>query len=467
MPVTPELLERLRRIVGTRGCVDGADIGDGQLVDWRGAVRGRSPLLLRPDSVAQVAAILAACNETGVGVVPQGGNTGMCAAAVPDAGGEQVILSLSRLNRVRELDIDGATLVAEAGCVLAELQALAADAGLLLPLSLGAEGSCQIGGNLSTNAGGVNVLRYGTARRLALGLEVVLADGSVLDGLRRLPKDTAGYDLKQLFIGSEGTLGVITAAALQLVPAARARCAAFIALDAPARAPVLLRRCQTAMPDRVQAFELLPAIALDAVAKHVPALRQPFATPPPWSVLAEFAVGIDDPVLQETLAAATDEGIAGDVVVARNDREADGFWQLRHAIPDAEKPLGAALKHDVAVPVARIADFIAAGERRVAEVAPDAVIFAFGHVGDGNLHYNVLLPGERDTDLARTVTGAVYDLVTDFGGTISAEHGIGVLKRDWLQRIRSADELRLMRTLKKALDPNGILNPGKVLPDPS
>ncbi len=458
------LTETLKQIVGPgRWTTDEHEL-EPHVTEWRGDVRGRARIMVQPSSTAEVADILGACNEARVAVVPQGGNTGTCAGAVPDASGQQVILNLSRLNRIRSLDRDDFSLIADAGCVLADLQRAAEDAGLLLPLSHGGEGSSQIGGNLSTNAGGINVLRYGTARNLVLGVEVVLANGTVWDGLRTLRKDTSGYDMKQVFIGSEGTLGVITAAALRLYPSPGPLTTALVALASAQDAVTLLGLCRNSLGDRIQAFELISAAAFELVTRHLPGSRVPFDKDYPWFVLMDVATAAAHDVENALESAGT---LLQDGTIAKNETESAALWRMRHAISESEKRQGAGAKHDISVPVGRIGAFLAAAAKRLAAQMPHAQPVVFGHVGDGNLHYNVMLPpGTRKEQRAaekHRISKLVYDLVVEQRGSISAEHGIGLVKRPWLLDYKDPAELALMQTLKTALDPNGILNPGKVI----
>jgi len=461
------VFEKLKRVVGDGGWTsDPADL-EPHLTEWRGTWRGATPLMLRPSTTQQVADIVSLCAAHAIPVVPQGGNTGLCGGAIPDRGGQQVLLSLSRLNRVRSISPDNFSMVAEAGCVLADLKRRAHEAGRLFPLSLAAEGSCQIGGNLSTNAGGTNVLRYGTARDQVLGLEVVLADGTVLNGLRTLRKDTAGYDLKQLFIGAEGTLGIITAAALRLYPPLRHTGTAWLAVPTPRAAVRLLGELRVRLADQLLAFELIAQRALQLVLRHVDGTRSPLHGESPWYVLLEASLGGASDDFEEVLMAMLECGLASDAVIAKSSAERDALWHVRHAISEAQKREGASLKHDVSVPVDRIGDFIEAAEAAVLAQVPAARVVAFGHVGDGNVHFNVSQPRDADAEgfLAQraTVARIVYDVVARFDGSFSAEHGVGVLKREALVRYRSAAEVRTMRALKQWLDPANILNPGKVL----
>jgi FAD/FMN-containing dehydrogenase len=461
------VFKQLEAIVGPQGWTTDPDALEPHLTEWRNVVRGRTPVMLSPNSTEQVAKIVGVCAANGIALVPQGGNTGMCAAAVPDESGTQVILSLSRLNTIRAIDANDYSMVAEAGCILANVQDAAASVNRLFALSLGAEGSCQIGGNLSTNAGGINVIRYGTARAQVLGLEVVLPDGRIWNGLRSLRKDTAGYDLKQLFIGSEGTLGIITAASLRLFPMAGESTVALLGLNRASDATSLLGVLREQMADRIQAFELIADRPMRWVEKHIPGNRQPFDDSYPWYVLIETTIGGQTEVLQDSLEQALDAGLIADAVIAKSDSEAESLWRLRHSISEAEKHEGACLKHDIAVPIGSIAAFLQQGDALLAKLCPDARLVAFGHVGDGNLHYNVAQPEGADPApflaASETISAAIYDLVMAMGGSISAEHGIGTLKRPWFHKYCDPVELELMQTLKKTLDPGNILNPGKVI----
>jgi len=460
------LIDQLKSIAGPGGWTTDAAELEPHLTEWRGTWRGRTPIMVSPDSTENVAEIVKACRSAGGAIVPQGGNTGLCGGAIPDPGGEQILLSLSRMNRIRSVSPADHSLIAEAGCTLASVQEAAAAVDRFFPLSLAAEGSCQIGGNLSTNAGGINVLRYGTAREQALGLEVVLADGTVWNGLRALRKDTAGYDLKQLFIGSEGTLGIITAASLRLYPSVRNATTAFVGIAGPEDAVELLARLRAGLADQIQAFELIPSRALRYVLRHIPSCRAPLERESAWYVLLE-AHGASDELVEEALMACLESGLIADAVIAKNRGEAEAMWRLRHAISEAQKNEGASLKHDVSVPVGKVGEFIAAAEAAVTSAMPGVRVVAFGHVGDGNIHFNLSQP--KDASPAEFLAAremlatVVYDVVADFDGSISAEHGIGQAKRADLRRYRSETELTLMQTLKDALDPDNLLNPGKVI----
>lgn len=461
------LLEQLQRIVGPDGWTTDAAELEPHLTEWRGNYRGRTLVMVKPRTTDEVVAIVRACAAARTGIVPQGGNTGMCGGAVPDASGDQVLLSLGRMRSVRGVDAENFSMEVEAGCILATAQDAAESAGLHLPLSLGAEGTCQVGGNVATNAGGINVGRYGTARSLVLGLEVVLADGTVLDSLRALRKDTAGYDLKQLFIGSEGTLGIITAATLRLYPDPGELSTAMLGIESAGAAVGVLRRLKVALDNRIEAFELVSQRVFELVTTHIPDARLPFDAACPWYVLLEAATGGAPDRLDEALMAELSEGRLLDAVVAKNEKEAAELWRLRHSISEAERKDGKALKHDVSVPLSRMEEFLARGDKLLAELRPDARLVAFGHVGDGNLHYNVVLPRELDDEEwaaeGEKITRAIYDLVDALDGSFSAEHGVGQAKRAWLQEYRGGPELELMRRIKKTLDPANILNPGKVI----
>ena len=461
------LIDELKAIVGDRGWTTDANDLEPHLTERRGMVHGKTLVMVSPSSTREVAGIVRACADQRVAVVPQGGNTGLCGGAIPDASGEQVLLSLARMNNIRALDANDYSIVVEAGCILADIQQAAADSGRYFPLSLAAEGSCQIGGNLATNAGGLNVLRYGTARQQVLGLEVVLADGTVWDGLRTVRKDTAGYDLKQLFIGSEGTLGVITAAALRLWPKPGDTTTLLAALERPQQATELLSRLRDVVGDNVQAFELISDRCFRFVGRHLPGVQLPFDGGYPWFVLADIAAAFQSAALEDKLMGIIEAGIAADVVIAKSDAEAESLWEMRHAIPEAQKAEGASLKHDISVPTSRIADFMHEGGRLVESLTPGGRLVAFGHVGDGNLHFNVSQPPgedeERFRDAGSALTEALYELADGMGGSFSAEHGVGSTKRHWLERYRGGPEIELMRTLKAALDPHNTLNPGKVI----
>jgi D-lactate dehydrogenase (cytochrome) len=462
---------QLRELLGADGLLTAAADCAPFLTDHRRLYQGAALAVALPRSVAQVSQLLSLCHARRVGVVPHGGNTSYCGGATADESGRQLVLSLRRLNRIRSLEAANYSLVAEAGCVLAQVQRAADEADRCFPLSLGAEGSCQIGGNLSTNAGGVSVLRYGMMRDLVLGLEVVLADGRVLPGLSALRKDNTGYDVRSLFLGAEGTLGVITAASLRLFPKIRARATALAAVPEVRAAVELLARLREASSDRVSSFELIPRIGIELTTRHIAGVSEPLDRPYPWYVLCELgasrAADALDAVLEETLGSALTEGVVLDAAVARSERQRAALWKLRESIPEAQRLEGAGLKHDVSVPVGALAEFVTRASQWVSANVPDGLLVAYGHVGDGNLHFNVsAAPGaQRERFLAREepVRRAIHDLVSEFGGSFSAEHGIGRLKVGELERYTSPVELALMRAVKRAFDPHGIMNPGKVL----
>jgi FAD/FMN-containing dehydrogenase len=445
------------------------------LTDWRRRWTGRAIAVAQPDDAAGVAAILAWCHQHGVPVVTQGGNTGLSGGSVPDESGRALLLSTRRLNRIRAIDPANDSITAEAGCTLQQVQAAAAAASRLFPLSLAAEGSCTIGGNLATNAGGVHVLRYGTARALCLGLEVATASGEIWDGLRGLRKDNTGYDLRDLFIGSEGTLGVITAAVLRLYPAPASRAVAFVAVASPSAALQLLHEAQHRAGASLTACELMDALSLAFVLRHTQGARRPLDEPSPWYVLLEISsFGAGEPadlLLLSLLEHALSNEIATDAAVSASQAQFASLWALREGASDAQAAEGPTIKHDVALPVSALAGFVAAAAQAIAEQFPGLRPVVWGHVGDGNLHYNVSPPPGRcgQADKAwflgqeAALNVLVHDLVAQRGGSISAEHGLGVLRRDAAAGYKSPVEMRLMQTIKRALDPCGIMNPGKLL----
>jgi FAD/FMN-containing dehydrogenase len=470
LSIPANLRERLEAIVGPRGLVDEAERGPYES-DWREAYHGRAAAVVRPASTEEVARVVGVLAELRIPIVPQGGNTSLCGASVPDDTGTQVVVNLSRMNKVREVDTSNNTMTVEAGCVLETLQKVAEDHGRLFPLSLGAQGSCEIGGNLSTNAGGTGVLRYGNTRELVLGLEVVLPDGRVWEGLRGLRKDNTGYDLKHLFVGAEGTLGIITAAVLKLFPLPRSYATAFVAIDDPALAVALLSLLRSRCGERITGFELLARICLDLVIRHIPGSRDPLPQPHPWYLLVELSDSTDgkalEALLEDALGAAAEAGLVRDAAIAASEAQRADFWKLRENVSEAQKVDGVSIKHDVSVPVSRVPELI---ERATAELQrrfPDIRIVAFGHVGDGNIHYNCSKSASQDAKQffhqAPDVNHIVYEVVRSLGGSISAEHGLGVLKREEIKLYKSELELDLMRSIKRTLDPNGIMNPGKVL----
>ncbi|THD44656.1 MAG: FAD-binding oxidoreductase [Bradyrhizobium sp.] len=470
MTESSAFLASLAGVVGPANLLVDPELVAAYLIEPRALFHGRALAVARPGSTAEVAAVVAACARAGVALVPQGGNTGLVGGQVPDGSGRQLILSLRRLNRIREIDLDADAMIVEAGVTLAEAQAAAEGADRLFPLSLASEGSCTIGGNLSTNAGGVAVLAYGNARDLALGVEVVLADGRVANLLSKLRKDNTGYDLKDLFIGAEGTLGVITAASLKLFAAPRARSTAFVGLADPASALALFRLVRRRFGQTVTSFELMPRIGLEFVFDLVPASRDPLARPYPWYALIELSAadekGLDEP-LTELLGEAMERSTIGDGAVAATLEQRKAFWRLREDLPEAQKPQGGSIKHDVSVPLGAVPAFLREATAAVEGFMPGARVVAFGHLGDGNIHFNITQPIGADKqgflDQWYAMNAVVHAVVRRFSGSISAEHGIGVLKRELLKQVKDPVALDLMRKLKAALDPSGLFNPGKVL----
>ncbi|MBA3599398.1 MAG: FAD-binding oxidoreductase [Methylibium sp.] len=464
------LLDTLRAAVGPTHVLAEGDLAAWEL-DWRKRYRGRALAVVRPGSTAEVAAVVRTCAAHGASLVPQGGNTGLVGGGVPDASGSQILLSLTRLNRVRSIDAANLAMTVEAGCVLQAVQEAAAAQGLLLPLSLAAEGSCTIGGNLATNAGGTQVLRYGNARDLCLGLEVVTAAGEVWEGLSGLRKDNTGYDLRDLFIGSEGTLGVITAATLRLYPQPAARSTALAACASLDDCVALLQLAQARLGAGLTGFEVMNAFSLSLVAKHFPALRQPLS-PGPWTVLLEQSDTENEAharsLFEGLLEAALEAGTITDAAVAESLQQSHELWHLRESIPLAQAEEGLNIKHDIALPVSAIPSFVASTDAALMRAFPGVRLVDFGHLGDGNLHYNVQAPeghcaagflSEREA----AVNALVYDAVQAHGGSFSAEHGIGALKREELARRKSPVALGLMRAIKQALDPEGVMNPHRLL----
>ena len=441
------------------------------LSDFRRLFHGATPLVLLPATVGEVADILRICDRAEAAVVPHGGNTSYCGGATPDEAGGQIVVSLRRLNRIRQIDAANYSMIIEAGCTLAQAQAAAADADRLFPLSLGSEGTAQIGGNLSTNAGGTAVLRYGMMRDLVLGLEVVLADGRILRGLKSLRKDNTGYDVKSLFVGAEGTLGVITAASLKLYPRPADTATALTGIDSPQLALELLASLRTAAGDQVTSFELMPRRAVELTVKYVPGVADPLGQGTPWYLLVELSS--PNPrqellaLLTSTLEDAASRGIIRDAMFANSSAQANAMWKLRESVPEAQRRHGASLKHDVSVPVSAIPTLIEKGSVLVSRLVPEGEVISYGHAGDGNLHFNVSQKSGADVTSfnarAAQLEHAIFDLVEGLGGSISAEHGIGRLKAAEFARRADPVELAVMRDLKRALDPKGILNPGKVL----
>ena len=465
------LRDRFIAIVGEAHAAIAEEAVAPYLREWRGRWTGRTAAVLKPDRTEQVAAILKLASETGTPVVPQGGNTGLVGGQIPDGSGDAVVLSTSRLNRIRSIDTDGDTITVEAGVVLQTIQEAASEHDRLFPLSLAAQGSSQIGGNLSTNAGGTGALAYGVARDLCLGLEVVLPTGEVLDDLNRLKKNNTGYDLRDLFIGAEGTLGVITAAVLKLYPKPKGKAAAFLGMPLPEAALGLFRKARAALGPQLITFELIGRMGVDFATRHMPGVRDPLDTVHPWYVLIEVASGRSEEdagtKLEQVLMEGYETSLITGGVIAASEAQRQSFWQVREGISESQIPEGGSIKHDISVPVSAIPDFLAEAGAAVAGIVPGARPCPFGHMGDGNLHYNISQPVGWDKkaflDLTGKVTPAVHAIVLAHSGSISAEHGIGQMKRDELAEVKSPVALDLMRRIKTAFDPAGIMNPGKVL----
>jgi FAD/FMN-containing dehydrogenase len=464
--MTPDLLAQFAAIVGEKNVIRDEREMVGYMKEWRDIWVGKSLLVMRPSSTDEISRILKLASETGTAIVPQSGNTGLVGGQIPFENGQELLLSLDRMTKILDVDAADNTMTVQAGATLKSVQDAAAEAERLFPLSLASEGSCRIGGNLSTNAGGLNVLAYGSARDLCLGLEVVLPDGRIWNGLRRLRKDNTGYDLKNLFIGAEGTLGVITAAVLKLFPKPRAHETAFIAVVSPQAAVDLLALAREMSGNRVVAFELMPRIAMDFTVKHM-GITNPLAEFSPWYALSELAdpaAGSFERILEEAMT----RGLVTDATVAQSDTQRQALWAIRELMPESQKFEGGSIKHDVSVPVSKIPQFIAEATLAVNAFMPGARVMSFGHMGDGNLHFNVSQPPDMDKkkylDRWNEMNAVVFQVVLKFGGSISAEHGIGRLKKHHMPKIKSPVELQMMRELKKLFDPRNIMNPGKVLP---
>ncbi len=474
MPDTA-LLAPLVDIVGARNALTAPSDTAPYLREWRDLYVGKTPVVLRPGSRDEVAAILSHADANGLKIVPQGGNTGLVGGQIPDDSATEIVLSLGRLNRIRETDAEGFSMTVEAGCTLQAIHDAAAEADRFFPLTLGSQGSCQIGGNIATNAGGTAVLAYGNTRDLVLGLEVVLPDGRVVEGLRGLRKDNTGYDLKQLFIGSEGTLGIVTAAVLKLFPRPRAQDVAFAGIASPQDALSLFSRARARAGAMLTGFELMPRVGLEFSVRHLAGARDPLQAPSPWYVLMELSSGTEEDgsetptrTLMETiLGEAYEAGLVEDAALAGSVAQSAAFWHLRHGMSEVQREEGGSIKHDVSVPVASVPAFLKEAIAAVEALVPGCRPVPFGHMGDGNIHFNVSQP--LGADKAAFLAGwdemnaVVHGIVLKFGGSISAEHGIGRLKRDLLADVKSPVELELMRRIKAAFDPNNTLNPGRVL----
>jgi FAD/FMN-containing dehydrogenase len=470
--MTSGMFEAFKSALPRSSWTDNAQDIAPHLRDWRGRATGVSQLMLKPGSLAEVVQLVRIAHETRTPLVPQSGNTGLVLGGIPDASGSAVIVSMQRLNHMRSISVDDFAMTVDSGMILADVQRLAAEHGCLFPLSLGAEGSAQIGGLISTNAGGVQVLRYGPMRSLVLGLEAVLPDGTVYSALSPLRKDNTGYDIKQLLIGAEGTLGIITGATLKLYPANLARATAFVGLRSAEDAVTLLTRLRRATGDMVSSFELIPRVGMDLVLQHISGTRDPLAATHAWYVLIEATSSDADAPLQHrleaALASALEADLIADAAIAASDAQAAAFWKIRETLPEAEKIDGRAIKHDVSVSPAQMPAFMRRANAALLQRFPHVRIIAFGHLGDGNVHYNVRPPaGVDDMDFYQQhheeVSGMVHDIIVDMGGSISAEHGIGALKREELKRLGNPGKLVAMRAIKSALDPQNIMNPGRVV----
>lgn len=468
-----DLLKRLEKIVGSKGLIHEAADMAGYLTEWRDKYEGKALAVISPKSTQEVSEVVAICAETNTAIVPQGGNTSLVGGSIPFDKGDEIILSLKRMNSVREVDIEGGTLTVDAGCILADLQQKAEDIGFMFPLRIGSEGSCQIGGNISTNAGGVQVIHYGNTREQVLGLEVVLPDGAIWNGLTNLRKDNTGYDLKQLFIGGEGTLGIVTAAIVKMYPRPKYQQLAMVAIPNVAAAVSVLGLARRLSGDQVTAIELIPRIAIDLVTTHVPNFADPMPERYDWQVLIELSSSATEDLkglMESILEVGFEEGIILDAIVPESLAQQNKLWSLREEISGAQKPEGGSIKHDISVPIAKIAEFIERADAALQQVIPNFRPVTFGHIGDGNLHYNPLQPvgmnKQAFLDKWEKVTRIVHDLTHEMQGSISAEHGIGRMKKNELKLYKSACEIDMMRKIKNALDPKGIMNPGKLIPDP-
>lgn len=474
MPDNAEFMAAAASLLGERGFTADPDVMEPWLTDWRGRYSGRAAAMASPANTEETARFAALCGEHGVPIVPQGGNSGMSGGATPDADGNSVILSLRRMDKVRSFDPAARMITCDAGLILQNLHEKAEAEALRFPLTLGGKGSATIGGLISTNAGGTQVLRHGTMRAQVLGIEAVLADGQVFDSLTALKKDNRGFDLKQMLIGSEGTLGIVTAASLRLIPAIGDRIVAWAGLPSIHAARKLLLDCQTAFPEQLEGFEVVPKHCLTSVLDHLPDARNPLDSMHPWNALLEFTVSTANAAalreaVEALFAAAFESGLISDVVIATNESQAETLWLLRDSISAAERAIGPAMQHDISVPVDAMPQFIEEVGANVERQFSGVTATGFGHLGDGNVHFHVLaptgaVPGEWEQAEGKAISAYVHDEVTRFGGSISAEHGIGQMKRDELARLGDPVALAMMRSVKQALDPKGILNPGKLVP---
>ncbi|MFK0275285.1 FAD-binding oxidoreductase [Ensifer sp. NPDC090286] len=468
---SPELIASFVDIIGSANVLTAEPDKARYLVESRGLYRGTTPMVLRPGSVDEVSRIMKLASATRTAIVPQGGNTGHVAGQIPREGKADIVLSLERLNRIRDIDPVGNVIVADAGCILADIQKAADEHNRLFPLSLGSEGSARIGGNLSTNAGGTAVLAYGNMRQLCLGLEVVLPTGEIWDGLRRLKKDNTGYDLRDLFIGAEGTLGVITGAVLKLFPKPLGHQVAFAGVGSVEHALALFEKASSLCGPALTGFELMPRLGVEFTAKHIPGVRDPMDTIHPWYALIDISTSDTaesaERMVQDLLEQGYAAGLVENAVIAANETQAKALWHMRESMSPAQKPEGGSIKHDVSVPVSSIPAFMKEADAAVMKAIPGARICSFGHMGDGNIHYNISQPVGADKqaflDRWREINAIVHGIVLSYNGSISAEHGIGQLKRDELAEVRAPIEIELMQRIKHAFDPAGIMNPDKVL----
>ena len=468
----PEILnlQKLKKTLGPKGWIEDKEIIEPYLVEERGLFIGKSSLLLKPQNTEEVSKILKLCNEHNIKVVPQGGRTGLCGGTIPSENGKEIMLSLERMNNIKELNEENFTITVEAGCILNNIQNIADEKNFLFPLSLASEGSCTIGGNISTNAGGINVLRYGMARDLVLGIEVVLANGEIWNNLISLRKDNRGYDLKQLFIGSEGTLGIITSAVLKLFPAPRNIETALFAIPNPDAAIELLGLARNASADLLNAYELVSRVGMEMVIKNIPGAKEPLKEKYKWYILIEFSSSSKNNLrqqIEDLFELALNKNIVLDGVIAESTQQRKELWTLRDGLNEAQKPEGGSIKHDISVPINNVSKFIYSASKCVEEFIPNSRVVAFGHIGDGNIHFNISQPLKQDKkeflNKWTDVNKLVFDIVKNLDGSFSAEHGIGKLKREELQNYNPTIEINLMKSIKSSFDPNNILNPGKVL----
>ena len=468
----PEILnlQKLKKTLGPKGWIEDKEIIEPYLVEERGLFIGKSSLLLKPQNTEEVSKILKLCNEHNIKVVPQGGRTGLCGGTIPSENGKEIMLSLERMNNIKELNEENFTITVEAGCILNNIQNIADEKNFLFPLSLASEGSCTIGGNISTNAGGINVLRYGMARDLVLGIEVVLANGEIWNNLISLRKDNRGYDLKQLFIGSEGTLGIITSAVLKLFPAPRNIETALFAIPNTDAAIELLGLARNASADLLNAYELVSRVGMEMVIKNIPGAKEPLKEKYKWYILIEFSSSSKNNLrqqIEDLFELALNKNIVLDGVIAESTQQRKELWTLRDGLNEAQKPEGGSIKHDISVPINNVSKFIYSASKCVEEFIPNSRVVAFGHIGDGNIHFNISQPLKQDKkeflNKWTDVNKLVFDIVKNLDGSFSAEHGIGKLKREELQNYNPTIEINLMKSIKSSFDPNNILNPGKVL----